>query len=73
VYNSKLLTTHDAIHSKGINILQRVFDELLGYSLISMDYEKDLERIIYSSRQNLGAKLTNNSYKKEFAILDKIL
>lgn len=73
VYSSDRLTTHEAIHSKGINILQKIFDNLIGYFVISKDYSQDLERIIYESRQNLGAKVNNKSYEKEIKILNKIL
>ncbi|QBN20269.1 ATP-binding protein [Flavobacterium nackdongense] len=66
------ITTHSLLKLKGNNIVQEDFDKLDNFKIIDIGHKEKLSRIIYASKQSLGVKINNPSYKNEIEYLISI-
>lgn len=66
------ITTHSHLKLKGNNIVQEDFDKLDSFKIIDIVHKEKLSRIIYASKQSLGVKINNPSYKNEVEYLNSI-
>ena len=69
LFKSSNITTHTHLKLKGNNIIQEDFDKLDSFKIIDNIHNNKLSRIIYTSRQRLGVKVDNPSYKEEINYL----
>ena len=69
LFNTIKITTHSHLKLKGNNIIQEDFDKLDSFKIINNSHNEKLSRVIYASKQSLGIKVDNPSYKEEINYL----
>ncbi|SHM22678.1 AlbA family DNA-binding domain-containing protein [Flavobacterium xinjiangense] len=70
LYKTIDITTHSHLKLKGNNIVQEDYDKLDNYKIIDNFHKDKLSRVTYSSKQSLGVKVDNTSYKEEIKYLN---
>lgn len=72
LFSTVNITTHSHLKLKGNNIIQEDFDKLDSFKIIDNCHKEKLSRIIYASKQRLGVKVDNPSYKEEINYLSSL-
>lgn len=72
IVETEIISTHNQLNLKGNNIVQDDYDRLCGFKIIDKSHKNQLRRIIYKSKQLLGAKVDNSTYKNELEYLSRI-
>ena len=72
LFNTVKITTHSHLKLKGNNIIQEDFDKLDSFKIINNSHNEKLSRVIYASKQSLGIKVDNPSYKEEINYLSSL-